>query len=176
MGPGRREAGTGGGEARPRVARGWREAAVTVAAEPRRRGSRGGPAERTEGRGTSAGGPPEPRAGSCGGDRSRGVPCHGRGLQGRRWAGGQGGRLRAANTGLDVDVEAKPQGPVCLHVVAGPRNHRNRPPGSAPGGRAFQPPSRRPWLDRSVRPIAVRLRVKTRGSSPSEDSVAVRGA
>src|SRR5712691_6794938 len=81
VGPGRREAGTGGGEGGPRADRGWGEAAVTVAAEPRRRRSRGGPAERTEGRGASAGGPPEPRAGSCGGARSRGVPCHGGGPQ-----------------------------------------------------------------------------------------------
>src|SRR5712692_4115533 len=81
VGTERREAGTGGGEGGPRADRGWRYAAVTVAAEPRRLRSGGGTAERTEGRGASAGGPPESRAGSCGGGRSRGVPCHGRGPQ-----------------------------------------------------------------------------------------------
>src|SRR5712691_5211323 len=108
VGRGRREAGTGDGEGRPRAGRGWREAAVAVAAEPRRLRSRGGTAERTEGRGVAAGGPPEPRAGSCGGDRSRGVPGHGRGPQDLEPTQGA---VRADRAVLDVDPREPEQEP-----------------------------------------------------------------
>src|ERR1700682_5182720 len=45
--------------------------------------------------------------------------------------------------------ESNPKG---RRFKSDPRNQRNRPPGSAPGARAFPPPSRHSWLDRSAAP------------------------